>query len=193
MKSKIMRALVTSVANVSPTLKKITFRLSQGLNYEPGQSVRIGGKLYALCSCPEEAVRTNSYEILVEKQPLGSPKEEIELMREGDFLKVEGPFGEFFPLRAQPFEEIIWLATPSQLGAFLSSIRSKKFLRLRPIKILLIVEVTDEREFPFRELFEANGVSVITCVTQPFHWVEGFWGKMSDFVKSKRLNLDFHR
>jgi predicted ferric reductase len=127
----------------------------------------------------------------VQKQFGLEPTEGIQRVKAGDFFKVEGPLGHFSPIGSDPREENIWLTTPSELGVFLSFIQSREFQKVRPIKILLIVEVADERELHFREIFEAHHVTVISCVTQPSFWVEGFWGKMTDFLKSKRLRLDF--
>ncbi|NDG26447.1 MAG: hypothetical protein EB120_04640 [Proteobacteria bacterium] len=73
MKNKGIRGFVTQVTPVSSALTKVTFRLSEGLKYQPGQSVwlevtrsygsAVASQRFALCGDPVQAIRTNSYEV----------------------------------------------------------------------------------------------------------------------------------
>lgn len=176
MDSKAMRGLVTSVTRVSSTLSKIQVRLSHGLKYFPGQSIWIsplserlmGGGLtgfYQLCGCPEKALRSNQYEFLAETNPVLNLIRGLGKVKPGDFLKVEGPFGSFWPLSARPDDFIIWIASPEKLGPFLACVQSKNFQRIRPQRIILLVEATSEETVPFLDEFESRGV-----VVRRFNW-----------------------
>ncbi len=190
MNSQAMRGLVTSVTRVSPTVSKIQVRLSFGLKYFPGQSIwisplserLIGGGLtgfYHLCGCPETALRTNQYEFLAETNPLLGLIRGLGIVKVGDFLKVEGPIGAFWPLSARPEQNLVWVASPAKLGPFLACVQSQNFQRIRPKNIVLLVEMHSEETFSFREIFESRGVKVV------------HWGKVSDLLKSDWVRLDF--
>lgn len=202
MKSQVMRGLVTSVTRVSSTLSKVQVRLSHGLKYHPGQSIWIspvstrfmGGGVtgfYQLCGCPELALRSNTYEFLVETNPVLGLLRGLGKVRPGDFLKIEGPFGSFWPLSARPEEHVVWIASPEKLGPMLACVQSNSFQRIRPRKILLLVEVPSEDQLPYREIFESKGVTVIPCVQNPSEWVDGFWGKITSLMKSEKFRLEF--
>jgi len=196
-----LRGLITSIVRLSPHLLKISFRLSTGIRYFPGQSVwlslsdkgrALGSELCVqLCGCPDLAFRTNHYEVLAETAFYRDSIQGLGRIRVGDLLKVRGPSGQFWPLAARPQNDVIWIATPELLGPYLSCIQSKNFERVRPRKILLLVEVKTEQDLPCRELFEAKGVTVIPCITQPTNWVDGFWGRLIDLLKADRFKLDF--
>ncbi|MFM8270307.1 MAG: hypothetical protein ACKN9V_08980, partial [Pseudomonadota bacterium] len=100
------------------------------------------------------------------------------------------PFGTFWPLSAGPDDLLVWIASPEKLGPFLSCVLSQNFKRIRPQKIILLIEDTHEENIPFRELFEAKGVVVIPCVYQPLKWVDGFWGKVTELIKGENFRLD---
>ncbi|NBX75248.1 MAG: hypothetical protein EBQ92_01680 [Proteobacteria bacterium] len=190
MNSQVMRGLVTSVTRVSPTVSKIQVRLSNGLKYFPGQSIwisplserLIGGGLtgfYHLCGCPETALRTNQYEFLAETNPLLDLVRGLGKVKVGDFLKVEGPIGSFWPLSARSGETLVWIASPAKLGPFLSCVQSQNFQRIRPRKIVLLMEMQNEETFAFREVFESRGIRVIQ------------WGKLPEILRGDWIRLDF--
>lgn len=202
MKKQIIRGLVTSVTRVSSTLSKVQVRLSHGLKYHPGQSIWISPMtsrfmgsgvtgFYQLCGCPEAALRSNNYEFLVETNPVLGLLRGLGKVRPGDFLEVEGPFGTFWPLRARPEENVVWIATPEKLGPFLACVQSSNFERIRPRKILLLVQVANEEALPYRELFESKGVAVIPCFQHPSQWVNGFLGGLSTLMRHEKFRLDF--
>jgi len=190
MNAQVMRGLVTSVTRVSPTLSKIQVRLSQGLKYFPGQSIWIsplserlmsGGLtgFYHLSGCPDTALRTNQYEFLAETNPILGLIRGLGNVRVGDFLKVEGPIGSFWPLSARPEENIIWIASPAKLGPFLACVQSKNFQRVRPKKIVLLMEMSSKEQFSFREIFESQGVKVV------------LWGEVNELLRNDWVRLDF--
>lgn len=199
---KGLRGLVTSVVRISPHLIKISFRLSQGLRYFPGQSVWISRseqsdalgaeQCFQLCGCPELAYRTNHYEVLAETSFYRECVRGLGKIRMGDLIKVKGPYGQFWPLAARPETNVVWIATPELLGPYLACVQSKNFERVRPRKIVLLIEVKNEEELPARELFESKGVTVIPCITQPQKWIDGFWGRLVDLFRSDRFKLDFN-
>lgn len=198
---KGIRGFVTRVTRVSTTLSKISFRLSQGLVYKPGQSVLLEvcgkkpgahqKKVYNLCGAPEEAYRTNNYEVLAESHPHTGAIDGLGTVRAGDLLRVEGPLGSLSLERMGPEQPAVWLATPSGLAPFLSFIRSKGFNRMRPNRIVLLVDVIQESDLVYREEFEAKGISVIPCITRPRDWVDGFWGKANALLKGGRFRVSF--
>ncbi len=199
---KGIRGLVTSVIRVSPHLIRISFRLSQGLRYFPGQSVWMyraeqndAGSLepcFQLCGCPELAYRTNHYEVLAETAFYRDSVRGLGRVKMGDLIQVKGPFGQFWPLAARPETNVVWIATPQLLGPYLACVQSRNFEKVRPRKIVLLIEVKTEQEIPERKLFESKGVTVIPCITQPQNWVDGFWGRLIDLIKSDRFKLPFH-
>jgi ferredoxin-NADP reductase len=188
-----IRGLITELSYVSPSLVKVCFRLSVGLKFHPGQGVIIDNQFHFLSGSPEESFKTNQYEILVSPQQLSSETSGRLNLRPAQLIQVEGPLGNFWPLSARPHQDVVWLSDPQGLAPFLAAIRSPQFHRVRPQKIVLIVEVSEEENLPFRELFEAHNVVVIPCITHPSKWVEGFWGKVQDLFQSARFNLDFQR
>jgi len=198
---KGIRGFVTQVTRISHSLTKISFRLSQSLFYQPGQSIFIElvtsenknkrKQVYTLCGAPEEAYRTNHYEILAESHPVTGMVEGLGKVRAGDLLKVEGPVGNFAMERVASHDQVVWLATLSGLGPFLSFVRSQQFKRLKANRIVLLVDVIHERDLIYREVFESKGITVIPCVAQPQDWVDGFWGKVNALLKSGRFRVNF--
>lgn len=191
--SRGIRGLITEVSYVSSHLVKVGFRLSVGLKYHPGQGILINNQFYLLSGSPEEAFRTNHYEILIstEDQTIGSVTSST--FHPAQIIQVEGPVGSFWPLSARPHQDVVWISDVQGLAPFLAAVRSAAFRRIRPPKIVLIVEVADEEELPFREIFEAHNVVVIPCVTRPTRWVDGFWGKVEDLLRSSRFRLEFQQ
>ncbi|NBX92430.1 MAG: hypothetical protein EB078_09800 [Proteobacteria bacterium] len=203
MKNKGIRGFVTQVTPVSSALTKVTFRLSEGLKYQPGQSVwlevtrsygsAVASQRFALCGDPVQAIRTNSYEVLAHSHSANGVLCGLGKIKVGDLLRVEGPVGSFNIADTQSSEDVVWLATPSGLGPFLAFIQSESFQKNRPKRTLLLVEAYRETEIAFQALFESKGVTVIPCVTQPDEWIQGFWGKAISLLKSKKFQLDFSR
>lgn len=197
------RGLVTSVTKVSAHLVRITLRVSRGLKYHPGQWIRLAHNVtelrrgeftsFQLSSCPTQALRTNQYEVFAETGLLPQFVKGLGRVRVGDLLWLEGPFGNFWPLSARPHEQVVWVATPASIGPFLSCIRSQNFEKMRPRKILLIVQVSREDEMPWRKCFESKGVTVLPCVEYPSEWIEGFWGSVLGLFNHSALKLDFSK
>lgn len=188
-----IRGLVTEVNYVSSDLVKVGFRLSVGLKYHPGQGVLINNQLHLLSGSPEESLKTNQYEILVNPELLNLGSGTSLGFHPAQIIQVEGPVGSFWPLSARPHQDVVWVCNVQGLAPFLAAVRSAAFRRIRPPKIVLIVEVAEEEELPFRDIFEAHNVVVIPCVTHPTRWVDGFWGRVEDLFRSSRFRLDFER
>lgn len=191
------RGIITSTKRVTPTLLLVRFRLSAALKYFPGQSIWFfslqsrGISSFQLSGCPNDSLRTNSFEVLMETRFQSNEVLGFGTIKVGTLFIAKGPSGKFWPLCVRPEQPLVWIASSQKIGSYLACVQSDSFRRIRPRQILLIVEMENESELPLRKFFESKGISVIPCVSQPQGWIDGFWGRAVELLNNHRFKLDF--
>jgi len=191
------RGIITSTKRVTPTLLLVRFRLSGALKYFPGQSIWFFSlqsrqfSSFQLSGCPNDSLRTNSYEVVMETRFQSDEVLGFGPIRVGTLFTAKGPFGKFWPLSGRPEQPLVWIASSRKIGTYLACVQSQSFRRVRPRQILLILEMENESELSLRNFFESKGVTVIPCVSEPQTWIDGFWGHAVDLLNNHRFKLDF--
>lgn len=123
-------ARVESIEPLTPRIKALHLRISdppEGISFKPGQYVQMEVPKYKLTKAPEyraysiasPADRYQELELVITKVPEGAVSTYVhEFLRQGEELKLSGPYGEFY---LRPSErEILFIATGSGLAPILS-------------------------------------------------------------------------
>ena len=113
-------ATVTSIEDLSPTIKGIKFQLDQPIAFQAGQYVNLtlpgveGSRAFSIANKPSQS---NVLELHVRRVPDGVGTAYLhEQLQVGDTLPVSGPYGQFFT-RLSDERDVIFVAGGSGLSS----------------------------------------------------------------------------
>ncbi|WP_276261564.1 FAD-binding oxidoreductase [Haloglomus litoreum] len=117
-------ALVGRVEQPYPSLVRLRFRLEEGLDFVPGQYVRISyageePRVYSIASPPSD----EELELCIRRVPGGELTPDLcDRASVGDELFVRGPFGDEFTLQAPSDRDLVFVATGTGVAPFKSMV-----------------------------------------------------------------------
>jgi ferredoxin-NADP reductase len=133
-----------------------------------GLAERAGRKPYSIASPPEALRQDGSLEFLIETEPDGQARPNLEGVRPGSRVAVEGPAGGFVLPRRLP-RELLFVAGGTGIAPLRSMIASA-LARPRPPAITLVYSARTPAEFAFlaewRRLSRQGRLRLITTVTR---------------------------
>jgi NAD(P)H-flavin reductase len=155
-------ALVGRVEQPYPSLVRFRFRPEAGLDFVPGQYVRISydeeePRVYSIASSPT----AEELELCIRRVPGGELTPDLCSRAEaGDDLFVRGPFGDEFTLQAPADRDLVFVATGTGVAPFKSMLDYLFETGLdefegRPRHVWLFLGSPWEDHLPYREAFRA--------------------------------------
>jgi len=181
------QATVTSITDLSPTIKGLRFELDHPMQFQAGQYINLilpgvdGARAFSIANSPSEDCVV---ELHVRRVPEGAGTGYIhEQLQVGDSLAMSGPYGQFFVRKSAP-EDLIFIAG----GSGLSSPQSMVLDLLEQgdsRNITLLQGARNLAELYNRELFEGlardnDNFTYVPALDAPLS--EDNWSGFSGFV-----------
>lgn len=165
--------LVGRIEQPYPSLVRLRFRLEDGLDFVPGQYVRISyaeeePRVYSIASSPT----ADEMEICIRRVPGGELTPDLcDRAEAGDDLFVRGPFGDEFTLQAPSGRDLVFVATGTGVAPFKSMLDYLFETGLddfegSPRQVWLFLGSGWEDNLPYREAFRA-----LDDARENFHFV----------------------
>lgn len=114
------RATVAALAELSPTIREITFKLDRDMPFQAGQYINLqvpgveGTRAFSIANPPSEA---DTVVLHVRKVEGGAATGWLhEQLQVGDTLELSGPYGQFFVRKSDP-QDVIFIAGGSGLSS----------------------------------------------------------------------------
>ncbi|WP_100639046.1 NADH:ubiquinone reductase (Na(+)-transporting) subunit F [Marinobacter salexigens] len=114
------QATVTQIVDLSPTIKGVHLKLDRGMTFQSGQYINLylpgvsGPRAFSLANPPSRPDEVELHIRLVEGGAVTSFIHQE--LKEGDTLKLSGPYGQFFVRNSQP-GDLIFIAGGSGLSS----------------------------------------------------------------------------
>ena len=176
---------VTAIVQLTPTIKGITLKLGDTLDFQAGQYVQLalpgveGARPFSIANSPGDVQRRGEIEIHVRAVPGGAGTAYLhEQLKVGDALRISGPYGRFF-VRESAQAPLLFMAG----GSGLSSPRSMILDLLERGCTLPITLVYGQRNLA--ELYQHDEFKALAAQHANFHYVPALSEDASGFSGAK--------
>ena len=176
------QAKIVDVRQESPAVKLFVLELSSPLSFVAGQFVMLtipgyvdkAGKgprrAYSIASAPEDAL----LELVIKINPAPSLSSELDLLKKGDVVEVDGPYGKFvFDDSAK--QDLLFVAGGTGIAPLMSMMKHCCFLQEKK-NMSLLFGVKTVQDIIYRKeldtLQKSGKVNVTYCLSQEVR--EGF-------------------
>ena len=193
---------VVSRTYVTPTVFRLRFHIEPVFDFLAGQflSIVIPGagpqgrdlrRAYSIASHPFGGNFDQPMELCVKLVAKGPGTNYLNSLNAGDTFKAQGPYGDFV-YKTSAHRNACFLATGTGIAPFHSMIGSPEYRASPPSAALCLFGVRGEDELLYTDFFKNHrNVQFVQCVTGAGPDWTGFAGRITDYLKSPQLHLDW--